>query len=585
MCTTLEYRAVLMYRVLVPAMVLAAATSTGCTSDDGDGFGTSAGTLKVAETPEAASTSEVVQSFRSGPSTHGSLVTVATGTVRGLAESSYRMFLGIPYAAAPVGELRWKPPMPAPSWTGVRAATAAGNVCPQVSYEPAGVPTVIGDEDCLVLNVTTPNRPNMKKLPVMVWIHGGNYVSGSNIEQDALLLAQKGDVIVVSINYRLGALGFLAHPALSAESPDSSGNFGLLDQQAALAWVQANIAQFGGDPTHVTIFGVSAGGNSVWAHVLSPKSAGLFQRAISISGLWASCWNWMGYDEPAQPLEHSDAEGTGMRFAEAMGCSGSDATAAACLRAASVSDLVNVGGGAMGPPFYTWGPTTGGSVLPRPLKEALAAGEFNRVPIVNGSTHDEGMPFVMMPFWVYMDNPLTPEVYAGVLAQRFGDDASLVQAHYSVEAYGSATYAYSAVDTDLQNACYTRAITRLAARYAPVYAYEFRDPNPPDPFYEYVFGGPLPYAPRAYHGSDGQYIFRSPSNETGLSPEQLDLSDHMIEYYTTFARFGAPRGYPHWRPYSPSRDAVQSLAPDAIGPVTNFARDHQCGFWAELRGI
>jgi para-nitrobenzyl esterase len=575
---SIEHRWMPMHSVFVSAQLLAAASS-GCASDGIDE------PEAVAGLPQAARTQAPVESSRGARSKDPSLVTTTSGTVRGLAESSYRMFLGIPYAAAPVGELRWKPPAPPPSWTGVRAATAAGSVCPQVTYGMGGVATIEGDEDCLVLNVTTPNRPNMRKLPVMVWVHGGEYVSGSNLEQDTLLLAQKGDVVVVSINYRLGALGFLAHPALSAESLDSSGNFGLLDQQAALRWVKANIAQFGGDPSNVTIFGVSSGGNSVWAHVISPKSSGLFQRAISISGLWATCWNWMGYDEPAQPFSLSDAESTGVRFAEAVGCSGSEASAAACLRSVSLSDLVQTGGGGFGPAFYRWGPAAGGAVMPKQLEEALAAGEFNRVPIVNGSTHDEAMPFVMMPFWVYTQNPLTPEVYGEVLAQRFGEDAALVQTHYSVEAYGAAAYAYSAVDTDLQNACYTRSIDRLAAAYTSVYAYEFRDPNPPDPFYEMVFGGPLPYSPRAYHASDVQYIFRSPSNATGLSPAQLELSDRMIEYYVDFARFGAPLGHPLWLPYGPSSDAVLSLAPDAIEPVTDFASDHQCAFWAELRGI
>lgn len=531
---------------------------------------------------------EVVSSTDSSLSAKASdpsVVKVATGSIRGNVESTYRQFLGIPYAAAPTGSLRWKPPMPAPAWRGVRDASVPKDPCPQFVYTAPGVGSPGGNEDCLFLNVSTPNKPTLKKLPVMVWIHGGGYTNGSGAEQDGSWLVRKADVIVVTLNYRLGALGFLAHPALTAESRDNSGNFGLLDQQAALAWVKANIAQFGGDPSNVTIAGVSAGGNSVWAHMISPKSAGLFQRAISISGLWATSWNWMGYDEPAQPFKLADAETIGERFATAIGCSGSGRSAAKCLRNATVADLVETGGADMGPAYFIWGPTTGGAVMPRQLEDALSVGAFNRVPIINGSTHDEAMPYVMMPFWLYMNNPLTPEVYAQTLVTRFGDNASTVQAQYSVDAYGSATYAYSAVDTDLQNSCYTRAVNRLAATYTKVYSYEFNDPNAPYAYFEMVFRGPLPYAPRAYHASDVQYLVVSPTNDAGLSPEQLQLSDHMIAYYTSFAKSGAPQGQTPWLPYDRTVDAVQLLAPDAITPITSFAKDHQCAFWAKLRGI
>jgi para-nitrobenzyl esterase len=475
--------------------------------------------------------------------------------------------------------------MPPPFWRGVRDASVARNVCPQFVYTRPGVGSAGGDEDCLFLNVTTPNKPNLNKLPVLVAIHGGGYTSGSGMDQDATALVQKADVVVVMMNYRLGALGFLAHPALSAESRDNSGNYGLLDQQAALAWVRANIAQLGGDPNNVTISGCSAGGNSVWSHIISPRSGGLFQRAISISGLWATSWNWMGYDEPAQPFRLSDAEAIGVRFAEAIGCSGSGRSVAKCLRDATLADLVETGGSDMGPAYFIWGPTTGGAVMPRQLKEALTVGAFNRVPIINGSTHDEAMPYVMFPFWLYANNPLTPEVYAQTLATRFGDDASTVQAEYPVDAYGSATYAYSAVDTDLQNACHTRTINRLAAAYTKVYAYEFNDPNAPGSYWQMVFGGPLPYAPRAYHASDLQYIFPSESNTEGFGPEQIQLSDRMIEYYTGFAKSGVPRGQTPWLPYSPTVDAVQQLSPGTITPITSFADDHKCAFWARLRGI
>ena len=569
--STIEQRSNPLHCSIVLAAVMSSTALNGCAGAD------------VRQEPNELATS--TDSSLSAKSSDPSVVQVATGSIRGNVESAYRQFLGIPYAAAPTGSLRWKPPQPAPAWRGVRDASIPKDMCPQYSYTGPGVASVGGNEDCLVLNVTTPNKPTLRRLPVMVWIHGGEYTNGSGVDQDGSWLVQKADVVVVTINYRLGALGFLAHPALTAESRDNSGNFGLLDQQAALAWVKANIVQFGGDPNNVTIAGVSAGGNSVWAHMISPKSAGLFQHAISISGLWVTNWNWMGYDEPAQPFKLSDAEATGTRFAQAIGCTGSDRSVAKCLRNTTVADLVATGGGDFGPMYYKWGPTAGGAIMPRQLKEALNVGAFNRVPIINGSTHDESAPYVMMSFWMYMNNPLTPEVYAQTLQQRFGDDASTVQARYSIDAYGSATYAYSAVDTDLQNSCYSRTINGLAAAYTKVYAYEFNDPNAPSSSWAMVFGGPLPYAPRAYHASDVQYVFPSPNNTEGFTPEQIQLSGGMIGYYTSFAKSGVPQGQTTWLPYDRTVDAVQLLAPDAIAPITSFASDHQCAFWAKLRGI
>lgn len=538
------------------------------------------------EPPTTTATAPVATSSANIDKSDPSLVRTTGGLVRGNVDSEYRQFLGIPYAAPPVDSRRWKAPQPAPSWRGVRDASLPKDKCPQFGYTGPGVGSAVGNEDCLFVNVTTPNKPSKKKLPVMVGIHGGGYTGGSGTDDDVRGLVQRADVIVVTLNYRLGAFGFLSHPALTAESREASGNYGFLDQQAALVWVKENIAEFGGDPNNVTIYGVSAGGNSVWAHLISPRSAGLFQRAISVSGLWSTSWNWMGYDEPAQPFELADAEAIGSRFAQALGCTGSGRSAASCLRNSTAADLVELGGTDLGPVYFVWGPTTGGAVLPRTLRAALSTGAFNRVPIINGSTHDEAMPYVMMPFWIYTNNPLTPEVYAQTLSTRFGDDASTVLARYPVETYGAAACAYSAVDTDVQNACYTRAITRLAAAYTKVYAYEFNDPQAPyGDFWSTVFGGPPPYALRAYHASDVQYFLPSRDGNGAFTPEQVRLSDQMIEYYTSFARSGTPQGATPWLPYDPRVDSIQSLAPSAIAPITSFASDHQCDFWAQVRGI
>ena len=219
--------------------------------------------------------------------TSGDELRVATesGVVHGEKDGTIRHFLGIPYAAPPVGPLRWKPPQRAPAWQGTRDATVVGTQCPQtLSYSGASY-----DEDCLFLNVWTPSGAH--DLPVMVWLHGGAFIFGSGGDKyyDGSKLAQHG-VVVVTINYRLGVLGFLAHPALDVEDPSfpSSGNYGLLDQEAALAWVQRNIAAFGGDPKQVTLFGESAGGFSTCVQYLSSHTAGLFERAIAESGLCGS---------------------------------------------------------------------------------------------------------------------------------------------------------------------------------------------------------------------------------------------------------------------------------------------------------
>ena len=267
--------------------------------------------------------------------------------VHGASAGGVRSFLGIPFAATTGGANRWKPPQPAAAWTTTLDATALGPICPQIDPSTMAYATT-SDENCLTLNVWTPDPAPTKPLPVMVWIFGGAFVFGSGgaAPYSGNHLVPKGDVVVVSMNYRVGALGFLTHSGLAAEDPShSSGNYGLLDQQAALKWVQTNIAAFGGDKTNVTIFGESAGGKSVCLQLLSPGSRGLFAKAIVESGL---CLN------PGLTLAAAEAQGD--RFATAMGCTDMDSGAAlSCLRALSPTALTN-------------GPTTPPAQLPgRPL--------------------------------------------------------------------------------------------------------------------------------------------------------------------------------------------------------------------------
>jgi para-nitrobenzyl esterase len=235
-----------------------------------------------------------------------SVVMTDDGPVRGLIAGNHREFLGIPYAAPPIGELRWKAPVSHAAWTAAWDATRFGPDCAQVSFVP-GLANH-SSEDCLYLNVYVPN-PARRHLPVMVWIHGGSFLVGSGEDADGSVLAAKGKVVVVTINYRLGPFGFLAHKSLEAENPHHlSGNYGLLDQQAALKWVRRNIAAFGGDLTRVTIFGESAGGISVCLQLTAPGADGLFQRAINESG---PC-------QLVRPIGQAQAQGD--KLAAALGC-------------------------------------------------------------------------------------------------------------------------------------------------------------------------------------------------------------------------------------------------------------------------
>ena len=291
----------------------------------------------------------------------------AGGTVRGQAVADTDEFLGIPYGAPPVGALRWQPPRPAAPWRGVRPATSYAPHCPQ---SPSTFGQASTSEDCLYLNVFTPATSTARNLPVMVWVHGGSLLTGESNDYNPAELVRHG-VVVVTINYRLGALGFLADAALASRRGGPSGNYGLMDQQAALRWVQRNIRGFGGDPGDVTLFGESAGGLSTLAQLASPGARGLFQRAIVESGT---------YQLTQQPL--AAAEAAGQAFAAKAGCAStaSAKNTAACLRGLPVSTIL----ANENPVGYT--PDVDGAVLTQSVKTALARGQFNRVPVVSAPT-------------------------------------------------------------------------------------------------------------------------------------------------------------------------------------------------------
>jgi para-nitrobenzyl esterase len=501
------------------------------------------------------------------------------GLVQGVETPVLTKYLGIPYAAPPVGNLRWRAPQPPARWTQTLVADDYAPHCAQPA-SPFGRPST--SEDCLYLNVYTPlgakavgpkrgsrarrRTPKDKGAPVMVWIHGGALAVGESDEYDPTKLVRKG-VIVVTINYRLGWLGFLAHPALSAETAyHGSGDYGLMDQQAALGWVKRNISRFGGDRGNVTIFGQSAGGLSVHSHLASPGSAGLFNKAIAQSGAYV-------LDLPS--LASSETRGT--NFAASSGCP--DQTAA-CLRQIPVETILH------SQPTETGSvlPNIDGKVLTRSYRSAFTSGQFNRVPVVEGSTHDEFSLFAYTNIEAVF-GVLPPELYSVVvntLLQTLGvpADAAAVQAEYPVASYNNSVgEAITALGTDMLFACNGRTAAQLLSKYVPVYTYEFNDPNAPQ-----LFVPPASFPYRAYHGAEVQYLFDVP-NQTGvpgLNGEQMKLADTMKTYWTQFARTGQPtaKGTPYWNRYLPTTETFQSLAPPVPQRTTAFATDHKCAFWA-----
>ena len=498
------------------------------------------------------------------PESDTSLVRTATGMVRGVVESDHRMFAGIPYAAPPTGALRFRPPAPASAWSGIRDATEPGPRCIQ---DPSADPEFgkQSDEDCLSLNVWTPAMTGSPR-PVMVWIHGGAFTGGSGKSYDARWLVTRGDVIVVTVNYRLGTLGFLAHPALGP--PGDVGNYGLQDQQAALRWVRDNIANFGGDPEKVTVAGESAGGMSVCDHLVAPGSKGLFRSAIIQS---APCGA-----QAALP----QAEQGSVEYAAGAGCA-DPRTAADCLRALPVDKLrepvtfFRIGADALP------GPVTGSAVLPVDPVTAIAENEAARVPVLMGTNRDEFTLFVALQY-LRLGKGYTTEQYPELLRDTFGANAVAVGEHYPLSNYaGNVASAYAAAVTDGVFACVNQRMSDDLARVGPVYAYEFNDRDAPAPEAMRT----LPFPVGASHSLELRFLFEVGGAEP-LDAAQQKLSDQMLDYWSRFVVTGSPDavGQPRWPKLGSDVGAQpwMSLQPDGSRVVTSFADSHQCRFWGGL---
>ncbi|WP_342249093.1 carboxylesterase/lipase family protein [Sphingomonas sp. OTU376] len=435
-------------------------------------------------------------------------VRTEAGPVRGVSAEGIMAFRGIPYAAPPVGDLRWRPPAPTVPWTAPRDASRAGNDCMQNAMPgvtTSGQPT---SEDCLFLNVWTPNAAAGEKLPVMVWIHGGGFVSGSGsvAETDGARLAARG-VVVVSFNYRLGRFGFFAHPALTAEG--SGGNYGLMDQIAALTWVKRNITGFGGDPAKVTVFGESAGGESVLRLMASPAARGLFARAISASGGGRDHW----------PVP-SEAEAKGSAFAAAAGAG--DAASLRALPAPAVLGGINMLN--KEDARYS-GPITDGDIVPQDAARVFAAGREARVPLIIGNNDDE-LGFVPVG--------LLPMVNGPVLA-ALGKGADAVKASYASPEKATRYLAGDAMFTEP-----ALAMARWhAATGAPTWLYRFG----------YVAEAKRKEGIGAGHATD--VIFQFDNLAKGdAKPSAVDaaVAARIADYWAGFAATGDPngKGLPRW---------------------------------------
>ena len=511
------------------------------------------------------------------------LVTTPSGDVQGVDQGASCAFLGIPFAAPPLGALRWKPPQPAAPWAPTTLTANVIRQCPQ--FNLAGSP--VGNEDCLVLNIWAshtaasglvtgqPGFTPTNGRPVLVWIHPGAFQAASiNVaDSNGRRFAEQTGAIVVAANYRHGPFGFLGHPALRAEDPSypSSGNYGFLDQRAALAWVRAHIAAFGGDPDNVTIFGQSAGAHSVSLHLVSPGSAGYFHRAIMQSGTATTRW-------PTR----QDAESLGTSFAASVGCT-DPSQVLDCMRAKTRNEVLLAlpnGSQEYAESGRTvWGPVVDGLVIPDQPRTLYEDGAFNRVPLVIGSTRDEG--------WIYVDRSfpagLTVEEYETAVASEFGvADAPAILAQYPATGFDSPKLALSRLVSDVEVVCEARRVARLVERTGtPVYLYSFErevDAVVPD---------------LVIHGLDRNFVFGNnfgpPSNYV-LNADDLSLFGAIAGYWTRFAATGNPNQHKgedlRWptyeHPKGHGRGADKYLILDWPLREDKRLREEHCDFWDPL---
>jgi para-nitrobenzyl esterase len=488
------------------------------------------------------------------------IVHIADGDVQGATTDGVDKFLGIRYAAPPIGDMRWKPPQAPVHWAGTLQATKFGATCAQAARGVFAAPSK--SEDCLYINVFAQHAADAPatKLPVMVWFHGGGLFSGESDDYDGSKLVQRGHVLLVSLNYRVGVLGFLSHPALNSEGHPFI-NYGIMDQQLALKWVQQNIAAFGGDPGNVTIFGQSGGGTAVMANLVSPLSKGLFHRAINESG------TRIGDTDAAMALQ------AGKDFATAAGC----ADQSACLRALSIDQILDHQGPIM---KYLGGtfPVVDGTTITHTAAAAFSTGQFNQVPIINGLVADEQAFFLPE---ANTHKPLTAKEAEDYAASFGAEHTTTLLAKYPLASYASPSLAEIAMAQDMKS-CVARLLDRQWSKYVPVYAYEFDDRTAPSYFPD------LSYPMRAYHTAELQYLFPQFRGGQGtshpLNDAQRKLSDQIVDYWATFARSGDPNRrsteeLPSWQRYSAETDNFLALNSPEPKMTKGYGKANDCALW------
>jgi para-nitrobenzyl esterase len=501
------------------------------------------------------------------------LVTTASGDVRGALRGSACTYLGVPYAAAPAGPLRWRPPQQRAAWAPVTLdVTVAPQTCAMINLQGANQ----GNEDCLTVNIWAPAaRSSAGGVPVIVWLHTGAFQAASSnfAGSDGRRFAEERGVIVVAPNYRLGPFGFLAHSALTRENVNypTSGNYGIADQRAALVWVRDNIAAFGGDPRNVTLAGTSAGGFSTGLHLVTPSSRGLFHRAVVQSGYVS-----------ARRRTLREAEDQGASFATALGCN-DPGTVAACMRSKTRDQVLLALPIAQlevleQPGRVLWEPVVDGvEVLDQP-RELYRREQFPRIPVIIGVTGDEG--------WTYVDRSFPTGLdalqYERFIRNEFGMDGGTVLQMYPVSAFPTPKDALARVTADVEFVCEARRITRALHRGgATVFLYSF----------DYPVNAFSPG--RAVHGVESNLLFgnnyAAPANHV-LTAADLVIYDAMSNYWRRFAETGDPnpRGVPvQWPAYrpdpaagpvDPSRSDQHFVFAERLG-VRSHLRDPQCNFW------
>ena len=494
--------------------------------------------------------------------------TIATdkGVVQGSVADEVREWLGIPFAAPPVGPLRFAPPEDAAPWSAPRVSNAVGSECPQLNF--GATPTLVAgsSEDCLYLNVWAP-RAAVTKAPVFVWIYGGGFTIGSGGDRmyNGEQLAAKTGAIIVTFNYRLGALGWISHPDLAAEEGvATSPSQGLLDQQMALKWVQKNIAAFGGDPGNVTLAGESAGAISVCAHLAAPGSKGLFAHAVVESGI---CQSAALFATPAI------ANDQGTRLATALGCT-TAGSILSCLRSAppeQVLAALPTREAEFGATGDTFGPVVDGTVLPMVPLDAIRAGQFAQVPTIMGSNLNEGDLFIYLWTVDKGTGPTSTDVRASLGVLFSQSQVDQIAARYPVDSDPST--AFSQIITDGIFACTARRTLRaISAAGVPAYLYQFT--------YPYVV--PAIAGVVAGHSFEIPFVFRNGFLGAQMSDEELALADQVDGYWFRFARTGDPNDPSAlaWPAYTQANDT--NLVIDSTMSTNVGLKKDACDFWDSI---